>query len=308
MSASTEKHRHTAEAAGWATRPERGSLPAIRGLVWVALHAGRPLTRMLLLPICAYFVMFSPDASAASRDYLRRALARRPTMREQFRHFYTFAACLLDRVYMLNGRLALFEFTIAGSERVREYTDRGEGCLLFGAHFGSFEAVRAVGRQAESVPISLVMYKENARKSNEVLNAINPNLALEIIALGTAGAMLAVRDRLAAGYLVGVLADRGLHDERFIMLPFLGATAAFPTGPFRMALLLRRPIILMFGIYRGGRRYDVHFEPLAVSADFEGEPEAAVLGMMRRYVSRLEHCCRSEPYNWFNFYPFWSAA
>ena len=26
---------------------------------------------------------------------------------------------------------------------------------------------------------------------------------------------------------------------------------------------------------------------------------------IRRYVALLEECCRSDPYNWFNFYDFW---
>jgi predicted LPLAT superfamily acyltransferase len=113
--------------------------------------------------------------------------------------------------------------------------------------------------------------------------------------------MLAVRDRLDEGHLIGLLADRSLESERQIQIPFLGVPARFPVGPFRMAAMLRRPVVLMLGLYRGGRRYEIVFETLAAKpAD---EP---IEDTMRRYVARLEHYCRSAPYNWFNFYDFWA--
>ncbi len=99
--------------------------------------------------------------------------------------------------------------------------------------------VRAVGRQLARARTSLVMYEDNARKANAALHAINPDLAMQIIALGKPGSMLAVRDRLDEGYLIGLLADRSLESERQEQIPFLGCPARFPVGPFRMAAMLR---------------------------------------------------------------------
>ena len=88
---------------------------------------------------------------------------------------------------------------------------------------------------------------------------------------------------------------------------FLGAAARFPLGPMRVAALLGRPVILMLGLYLGANRYRVVFEEVA---DFSGigrqEREAAVRAAVLRYVRRLEEYCRAYPYNWFNFYRFWS--
>ena len=36
------------------------------------------------------------------------------------------------------------------------------------------------------------------------------------------------------------------------------------------------------------------------------ERGALVEDAMRRYVERLEHYCRGAPFNWFNFYDYWS--
>ena len=151
------------------------------------------------------------------------------------------------------------------------------------------------------VKTSLVMYEDNARKTNAVLNAINPAMAIDIIGLGRPGSMLAVKDRLDDGRLVGILADRSLESERGIVIPFLGVPARFPVGPFRLAEMLGRPVILMLGLYRGGRRYDIIFETISTMP--AGRPSEET---MRRFVERLEYHCRLAPYNWFNFYDFWA--
>jgi predicted LPLAT superfamily acyltransferase len=285
------------DRANWATQQERGSVWTIRLIVRLALRLGRPAMRALLFPICLYFMLVPSHWQRASRAYLPRALGRAARFADGWRHCHSFASCLLDRVYLLNDQTEHFELTVHGGTLITDLRARGQGCLLFGAHFGSFEVVRAAGRSVGDLPISLVMYEDNARETGAALNAINPALQLEIIALGRPGAMLAVRDRLEDGHLVGVLADRGLTDDRRVQLPFLGAPAWFPEGPFRMAALLKQPVVFMVGVYRGGARYDILFEEM-------GDPQD-VAATMRHYVARLEHHCRDAPYNWFNFYDFW---
>lgn len=292
----------------WATRGERGALAAIRLIVWIALHLGRPTTRLLLYPICFYFLVFSKSSRAASRGYLRRVLGREPALADCFDHYHSFAACVLDRVYLLNNELHLFDVEIHNEEIAKAELLHGKGSFLFGAHLGSFEILRALGHRQAGLKLSLLMYEENARKINSVLNAINPNLALEVIALGQSNSMLAVERRLDQGHLIGILADRGLPlgDEEHLRVEFLGGEAAFPLGPFRLAAVLRRSIILMVGLYRGGRRYDVHFERLADFSQLTRETRPdEVEQAIRHYAKRLEHYCRLAPYNWFNFYDFW---
>ncbi len=272
----------------------------------VALLLGRRASRLFLYPVCLYFLLSSPAATRGSLDYLARALGRRPGLRDRFRHFITFAACLLDRVFLLNEQSEAFDIRVHGEEIVREIAARGGGCMLFGAHFGSFEVARAVGRGHGDVPVSLLMYEENAKKIRAALGAINPRLETEVIGLGRLDSLIAVAERLQRGHFVGVLADRNVDGKNLVRYDFLGAPAAFPRGPFQVAMLLQRPVVMMVGLYRGGNRYDVFFEILAEGRDARPPDKAAWLdGTMRLYVERLEHYCREAPFNWFNFYDFW---
>ena len=303
----------TAPATGWTGQRERSNLPAIRLMRWIALAAGRRLARLLLHPIAFYFVLAGRDQRRQSRRYLDRALGRRATWRDVHRHFFSFAATVLDRVYLLRERFDEFEVEASGVETVLASVSRGEGVLACGAHLGSFEALRMVGHD-KGLRVAMIMYEDNARLINETLAAIAPNAKLHTIALGRVDAMLSLRRWLDDGGVAGMLADRTLpgptQRSKSVVLPFLGAPARFADGPFRLAAMLRKKVVFMAGLYRGGNRYELHFAELA---DFSivgsvAERDAAIRAALARYVATLEALCRSAPYNWFNFYDFWADA
>ena len=295
------------QRAAWAARPERGHAFVIRCGVRLALALGRPVAWLLLHAVSLYFLAVSAGDRAASRQYLRKVLGREPGLADLFRHFHSFATTLLDRVYLLNGQYGRYDVRVHGEEIVAGMLARGEGCLLLGAHFGSFEIVRFLGHAARAPRVSLVMYEQGTKTLNAALNAINPDLAMRVIALGRIDSMLQLERALADGEFVGVLADRIIGSESTVSCPFLGAPARFPDGSFRIAALLKRPVVLMLGIYRGGSRYDIHFEVLADMSGVErADRERAIEDALQRYVARLEHYCRLAPYNWFNFYDFWN--
>ncbi|HKB59739.1 MAG TPA: acyl-CoA synthetase [Gallionellaceae bacterium] len=300
MRQASKAGKHTPE---WVARPERSNVPTMRLIVWIALNLGRPAARVLLLPIAAYFLLFSARATrSASRAYLERVLGRKPAIRDLYRHYHTFASVILDRVFLLGGCLDKLDVRLENAEAVQTALGAGRGCILLGAHVGSFEAIRAAGQQRQMPPANLVMYEENARKLNAVLHAIDPGLAQRIIPLGKPNAMLRVRDALARGEFVGMLADRVIEGEGSVACEFLGEPARFPTGPLRMAALMKAPVVVMAALYLGGNRYEVHFDPLPLPHQ---ATEADIAPAVQAYAARIEHYCRIAPYNWFNFYDFW---
>ncbi len=140
----------------------------------------------------------------------------------------------------------------------------------------------------------------------------NPDVASDIVALGRPQSMLELAARLEEGVLVGMMADRLLGDVPSIRVPFLGAEAAFPTGPMRIGAALRRRVIFMAGLSRGGNRYEIRFEPLADftaldTMDRESRDRAVREGVAA-FARRLEDCARDAPFNWFNFHDFWGRA
>jgi predicted LPLAT superfamily acyltransferase len=262
-----------------------------------------------LYPICLYFLTFSLRARRASKLYLHRVLGRPATWCDIFRHYFTFAAVNLDRIFLLRGRYDLFDIRAYGEEPLLERVASKQGAFLLGAHLGSFEMTRATGETRRSVKVRMLMFEDNARKLNAVLSAINPNFALSIIGMGQFDSMLKISEYLDAGELVGILGDRIMNESGQVSLPFLGKQAEFPIAPFRLAAMLKKPVFLMAGLYRGGNRYDLHFEQLTTGEAVDRkERERVIEAWQKRYVERLEHYCRLAPYNWFNFYDFWKTT
>lgn len=298
-----------APRAAWVDTPERSNKLMLRIMTWISLRLGRRVARGVLHLIAAYFLVFSPASRRASHDYLRRALGRAPSWRDQYRHFFTFAATIHDRVYLVNRRFELFDFEVYGEAAMRRLLAPGKGMFLLGAHLGSFEVIRAIGRKEADLRVAMLMHEDNAKKINAMLAATNPEAVQDIIGLGHIDSMLKVGQHLDRGGVVGMLADRTLGIDALYPVQLLGDDATLPGGPFRMAALLRRPVVFMSGLYLGGNRYAIHFEPLA---DFSGveraQRDAAVQAAITRYAALLDHYCRLAPYNWFNFFDFWHNA
>jgi predicted LPLAT superfamily acyltransferase len=297
------------DRAEWVTRPERGSMLLLRVMAAASRGFGRARSRMLLYLIVIYFVLFAPTVRRDARNYLRRALGREPKFSDRFRHVLYFSSTVHDRVYLLNERFDEFEISIEGESLIHDVHAKGNGAFLMGAHMGSFEVTRAIGLHRPGIEVVMAMYADNARKIMTMLEALRPSSKPDIISLGHIDAMLKVRQRLDDGAFVGILGDRTLGNEPLQEVSFLGSHAYFPVGPMRAAALLGRPMIFMLGLYRGANRYHVVFE---LVADFStvGRPEraAAVAEAIARYVALLEKYCKSDPYNWFNFFDFWRDA
>ncbi|HYR24218.1 MAG TPA: acyl-CoA synthetase [Aquabacterium sp.] len=285
----------------WMQRKERGNLLALRVMTALSLGLGRRLSRVIVVGISLYFLVAAQAARRASRAYLTRCLGRRPTWRELFRHMFTFATTVHDRLYLLNDRAEVFDVHCVG-----EAPGGAAGGFLFGAHLGSFEVLRAAARWDARDKVCVAMYPENARQINQALAAINPQAVSNIIPLGQMDSILSIHDKLQDGAMVGILADRAAGQDQYVSVPFLGAPASFPVGPFRLAAMMGCPVYFMAGLYQGGNRYDVHFELLMDTADKAGRNRDTLMReLLARYVAALERHCRQAPYNWFNFYDFW---
>jgi len=299
----------TTSHADWAHTPERSNMLMLRIMTWLSLRLGRRAARGVLHLIAGYFLLFAPAGRRASRNYLQRVLGRPAHWRELYRHIFTFAATIHDRIYLVNRRFGLFDFEVHGEDTLRDMLANGNGLILMGAHLGSFEAIRALGWKDTEMRIVMVMHEDNAQKINAMLGAINPNAMQDVIGLGQFDSMLKVQERLDDGSVVGILADRTPGNDTLHPVHILGANTNLPSGPFRMAALLRRPVLFMTGLYLGGNRYAIHFDPLADFSEVaRDQRDAAMEAAITRYAALLDQYCRQAPFNWFNFFDFWQPA
>ncbi len=289
----------------WSSAPERGAAWLVRLMVWLLRHVNWFATGMVLPGISAWFFLFSPAARAASREYLGAALGRPARTRDVLRHIHVFACAILDRTLLLIGRTDAVSLSVTGLEHVEAAVQAGGGCILLGAHLGSFAVLRGLAERCP-VPVRMLMYNRNAGAFTRTMEALDPALAQDVIAIGEVGSMLRAHDAVAAGAIVGILADRLPAGGKQVSVPFFGRPAAFPTGPFVLAASLGAPVLLFSGVRTGPRRYAVTFLPFADRITLRRATRQADLqDVVQRYAGWLEGACRAHPFNWFNFYRFW---
>jgi predicted LPLAT superfamily acyltransferase len=171
-------------SASWKHRPEGGGRVALWLIRSIARYGGRALGRLLLYPITLYFLLVRGPERRDSRHYLGRVLDRPATLLDVARHIHTFASTILDRVFMLCGQMQRFQVDIQGLEQLHAQMDRGQGVLIFGSHLGSFDALRVLATERPDVQVKVVLDKAHNPAMTELLGALNPQLAANIIDAG----------------------------------------------------------------------------------------------------------------------------
>lgn len=299
-----------AQRQQWLERPEAGTAFGYKVLSGFATLCGRSAARLVLYPITLYYLLRRGPERRASRVYLERVTGRKASLLQIARHIHCFAATILDRAFLLSESFKRFDIRVFGLDHLREAWGRQQGVLVFGSHLGSFDALRVLAQLRADVKVRVVIDIEQNPALSRVLNALNPELARSIINARREGmtTALAIKEALDEKALVTLLVDRARPGNEVALCDFLGHPAPFPVSPWQLAAALKVPVVLCFGLYRGGNRYDLHFEPFADTLAVERKQRDAHLReVTARFAARLAHYARDAPYNWFNFYDFWQT-
>jgi len=215
------------DESAWKAQPERSTAFWVGLLVWIAIHLGRGFTRLLLWPIALFFLLTGRAARIASRGYLRRVLGRQPRPGELLRHFYSFAACTVDRLLILCGRGRQLNVRVQLPAEVEQVVRGGGGCLMLVSHLGSFEVLRQLGQGGHDVPLRIVLDRSQGPLLTGLLERLNPQFAASVIDASKRGPelVLALREALDQGCSIGIMADRVHGGESSVEVQFLGASA-----------------------------------------------------------------------------------
>ncbi len=293
----------------WSQQQERGNRFVLHLLKWVALGLGRRVVLMLLVPIVSYYILFAKASRRASEDFLSKSLGRKPTWKEVWKHFYTFAVVSVDRFYFLTDKTRGLNIQLSGEEVFNQFVDAKQGCILIVSHVGSFDVMRAPAVKHHQLPIRILMDKQHNARAMELLETLAPDLAEGVIDAKTFAPELSLtlNQCIQNGEFIGIMADRANAEDKVVAVDFMGEQAAFPVGPWMLSMILHVPVVLCFGMYQGNGQYQVSFELMdnLVKVPRKQRNEA-IEAAVAQYAQCLEHHTRQAPYNWFNFYEFWS--
>ncbi|MFH3549722.1 acyltransferase [Acinetobacter nosocomialis] len=299
----------------WNDIKERGGMLPLMLMLWFYRFGGRWLCKLVLYFVIMWYWLFAVAARQASLLYLRKLhrfagakspFTHEPTLGNSYTHFMQFGECILDKIEGWLGNIPEQKLEIFGHEYFHQHYQKG--ALIVVSHFGNIELLRAI-KSDHPQKINVLVYQKHATKFNDFLKKINDKAdvcLLSVDELGIETAML-LQDKMQQGEWVIVAADRlPVQSDRVQQLEFLGETAAFPQGAWILANLLKMPVIAVF-CYRMQQQFQVHIHLISEQVDL---PRAhrieSMQSVTRTYVNVLEQHCMRAPYQWFNFYNFWT--
>ncbi len=319
------------DASGGAARPARqpslhwstiGEATCVWG-VWCLYGLyrvfGRPLFRAVLYPVVTYYWLTHPLARRASRDYLCRVQdsagtvtgqgGPAPGARHTLRHLLSFADTLLDKLLAIGGRYRFGDVTREGESVMLQQIASGQGGIIMTAHMGCLELCRVLAAKRQGLRLTVLVHTAHAERFNRILARLDPQSSLQLYQVDdiSPATALELTAKVRAGEFVAIAGDRApARGGRAVRVPFLGAPARFPVGPYVLASLMDCPLFAM-GCVRTGKGHLLRFTELAREVRLpRANREGALTAYAAAYAEWLQALLATSPYDWFNFYDFWA--
>ncbi len=274
-----------------------------RSLLTVVRVAPLWLSYSLMSLAIPFYVLFDGRGRKASYRFFRKRMGYGAVHSFfcVFRNMYSMGTVVIDRFSAYAGKR--FRMIPDGKESFDRLAQTPGSFMMLGSHLGNFEMV---GYMLPSPrPLKVLVYggETHTVMQNRTRMFAPGNIEM-IPATEDMAHLFALNNAMAGGEIVSLPADRLLGSHKVFRLPFLGADAAFPQGPFTLAALRDVPVVATFVVResRGSYRLVVRRLPMPQ----EGTSARRAQALAGAYVSLLESMARRYPEQWYNFYDFWS--
>jgi len=306
----------------WSSVREAGTLFGLKFLRFIHTVFGRWLVSFCLLPTVAYFLVFRPATRRSSQAFLQQHYHSYPQFWENSpglwascKHLYCFAETVVDKLLSWFVKIDMDQFLIQHPERIDELMADSRGQLIIGSHMGNLEYCRGFMHRYRDKVINILVHDKHSKNYNSMMQQLNPDSRLNVFQVDDFDipTMLTIKKKIDAGEWVFIAGDRSplSGSERTVPVRFLGKTAQLPIGPYMLAKGLACPVKMMFSYcdyFTKGK--PIHFEvsPFADKVTLDRKNRQQQLeNYAQRFASELEKQCAKAPYQWFNFYDFWSV-
>lgn len=256
--------------------------------------------------IAAIIYALVPPGRRAAVANMQRILGTRDARhahRAALRMFAEFAHCMTETMEHYGPRPRPIRFDMPDRDAVAETLKKGRGAVVVTAHFGNWDIAAKVLRNYER-PINLVMAREANATTRAYVHDARARSGVRIIySDSSVFSSLNMIRALQRNELVAMQLDRPMGAGGMRMVPFFGAPAWFPSGPFVLARLAGVPLMPVFVPRLGTRHYAIRVgAPIFIPRARDPHVQRQAMG---HTVHALEEIIREFPSQWFQFSPFW---
>ncbi len=301
----------------WSEFQEAGTLLGFRFMLVVYRLFGRWVFTLVLYPVMVYFALLRPQSRRSSLAFLNTHRAFNPEywkatpgILDVIKHFMQFGHSVLDKLLAWSVPIDREAFDVPDQAAVDDFHQDPRGHLIIGSHLGNLEFCRGYMSRYHDRTINILVYDKHAANFVEMMRRINPQSRLYIYQVDSLGigTILELKEKIENGEWLFIAGDRVPLSGYFrtTKVSFLGKTAWLPIGPYLLAKSLGCPVKMIFA-FRMGKKIRLEIETLSEKIELSrSDREGEINSLAQRFASELEDRCARVPFQWFNFYDFWS--
>lgn len=247
-----------------------------------------------------------PRETAAVRHNLARILPEANALEIEQRTdalFRNFACFFADLLSINRSPLPVqqrYVHAIQGAAHLHSVLASGRGIVVVTAHLGNWDlAGRLLSAHGKTVHV--LTAPEQHAAIQRLLRQRDHASQLRFVTNADPGVFVQLLMALRQGDIVAVQIDRATGHRSDVLVPFFGAPARFPLGPFVLARAAQVPVLPCFCLMEPDDRYTVCVEEaITVVPGQEEQALRHLLGILERYVAQA-------PEQWCNFYDVWDV-
>ncbi|MBS9782796.1 MAG: hypothetical protein KGV43_03245 [Arcobacter sp.] len=296
----------------WAQNKEKGNMFFLKITIILVKYCPKILLDFLIKSISFIYFLISQNERRYIQ-YYRRNLATFSNNEHFFKygvykHFHSFAETICDKFAVYQGKIKSEHVDLVNKDfLLKELVNPKKGQIILVSHFGNVEISNAISEQFDGFYMNILLYDKNSQKFNQSLNTFKKN-KINFIHVDTLdiASMLKLSKLLDKGEHIGIMGDRiPIKSARVSKVKFLGKEALFPQGAFLLAGLLHVKISTLWTQKINGR-YKIELCPLSEQIKLSKDKEKSIRPHLEKYIKELEKRCIQSPYEWYNFFDFWS--
>jgi lauroyl/myristoyl acyltransferase len=217
--------------------------------------------------------------------------------------FREFARSLTEAMEQWGPQPKPLDLDVVGQDICEAALKAGRGLVVVTGHFGSWEVgARVVGRLGR--PLNMVTGFEPNPTVREFVHEMRTRHDFRVIYSAQSHFTgLPILQALRRNEVVGLQIEPwgpmpGTHE-----VPFFGRPTRFQLGPFEIARIAKAPVVAVFALRTGIRRYQ-----LQVAGRWEPRTKAEGIAALGEAVKAYEALVRGHPSQWLHFEDLWPAA
>jgi predicted LPLAT superfamily acyltransferase len=264
---------------------------------------------ILLVPVIFSYVLCSRKIHRQTRPYLKRRFPEHTGLQQwidTFRNVLFFGEVLVDRAWLGCVRNASLTNNVIGREKLDDIIASGKGAILLTAHVGNWQIALSNLRFLKVPVHALMQYDPQAAARHYFDLGIKKRSFSIINADGHFGGMIEAAAALQRGEFVTIMGDRLIKGPSSTV-DFLGKKVRLPNAAYTLAAHAGVPVIIFLAAKTGRKCFQMKVWDILYPQFESRESHQKILdGCSQKFAETLEKYLKIFPYQWYNFFDFWT--